>query len=76
VLAAVLAMKPPYLILDEPTSSLDKGRRRDLGGYLSETIERDGTGILLISHDVKFVSEYASARVELSPRRAAPEAER
>jgi energy-coupling factor transport system ATP-binding protein len=70
VLAAVLAMKPPYLMLDEPTSSLDPGRRRALGVYLTETMKKDGTGIVLISHDRKFVSEYANARVDIGERPA------
>jgi energy-coupling factor transport system ATP-binding protein len=76
-LAAVLAMKPSYLILDEPTSSLDQGRRRDLGGYLIETVSRDGIGVILISHDMKFVAKYSDAGVELAPRgiRTGPGAE-
>lgn len=35
-LAAVLAMRPKYLILDEPTSLLDPKSRRDFLGFLEE----------------------------------------
>ncbi|MDR1043442.1 MAG: energy-coupling factor ABC transporter ATP-binding protein [Clostridiales Family XIII bacterium] len=66
VLAAVLAMKPSYLILDEPTSSLDPGRRSILGKYLSATRAKDDIGIALISHDKKFVTNYADAVIDLS----------
>jgi energy-coupling factor transport system ATP-binding protein len=75
VLAAVLAMKPSYLILDEPTSSLDPGRRRILGRYLSDIIAKDGGGVARISHDRKFVADYADARVELAPAHNPPDAE-
>ncbi|MDR0519311.1 MAG: energy-coupling factor ABC transporter ATP-binding protein [Clostridiales Family XIII bacterium] len=70
VLAAVLAAKPAYLILDEPTSSLDIGRRKTLGGYLSGIRDRDGVGVVLISHDAKFVGEHADAVIELTPYRS------
>jgi energy-coupling factor transport system ATP-binding protein len=66
ILAAILAMKPAYLILDEPTSALDKGRRKALGGYLKEITQgAAATGVILISHDDKFISEYADESINL-----------
>lgn len=47
-LAAVLAMKPRYLLLDEPTSMLDPQARRELLRYLAEL--RPEVGILLVTH--------------------------
>lgn len=47
-LAAVLAMRPRYLLLDEPTSMLDPQARRQLMGYLQEL--RGQVGILLVTH--------------------------
>ncbi|MBX3168603.1 MAG: ATP-binding cassette domain-containing protein [Candidatus Eremiobacteraeota bacterium] len=47
-LAAVLAMKPRYLLLDEPTSMLDPQARRELMGYLAQL--RGQVGILLVTH--------------------------
>jgi energy-coupling factor transport system ATP-binding protein len=66
VLAAVLAMKPSYLILDEPTASLDPGRRRILGRHLSKIIAKDGVGVVLISHDKKFIANHADSTITLA----------
>ncbi|MGI6257004.1 MAG: energy-coupling factor ABC transporter ATP-binding protein [Anaerovoracaceae bacterium] len=54
VLAAILAMEPSYLILDEPTASLDRQRSALLGKYLAGL----SSGIIVISHDEGFVEEY------------------
>lgn len=56
VLAAILAMKPRYLILDEPTASLDKNRRKVLGDYLTQL----DCGVILISHDKDFIDAYCN----------------
>ena len=47
-LAAVLAGRPRYLLLDEPTSMLDPLARKDLLALLRQL--RDQVGILLITH--------------------------
>lgn len=59
VLASVMAMEPGYLILDEPTSALDYGKKKELGELLLKLKTSIGTGIILISHDVGFVNEFA-----------------
>ncbi len=64
VLAAILAMKPRYLILDEPTAGLDIKHKQVLGEILrdiavpSEEKNCTGCGVVVISHDRKFVAEY------------------
>ncbi|MDR0886029.1 MAG: energy-coupling factor ABC transporter ATP-binding protein [Clostridiales Family XIII bacterium] len=63
IIAAIVAMKPKYLILDEPTSSLDISRRAELGKLLRRLKDDEGMGILLISHDARFVSTYADEEV-------------
>lgn len=65
LLAAVLAMEPDYLLLDEPTSSLDQKRKARLGQYLMEIRDRLGCGIILISHDKRFVEAYAQEQILL-----------
>lgn len=64
VLASILAMKPRYLILDEPTAGLDIRHKQVLGEILrdiavpSEEKNCLGCGVIVISHDRKFVEEY------------------
>ncbi|MDR1797121.1 MAG: ATP-binding cassette domain-containing protein [Clostridiales Family XIII bacterium] len=65
VLAAVTARRPEYLVLDEPTSALDRGLRRRLGGMLRRLADEDGVGVVLISHDARFVEEYADSLVRM-----------
>jgi len=58
-IASVLVVKPKYLILDEPTVGQDANEKRRLADILSN-LNKKGTTIILISHDIEFVSEYAS----------------
>ena len=58
-LAGILAMRPKYLVLDEPMAGLDpRGRREILS--LIESLRRDyGTGIVMVSHSMDDVAMYA-----------------
>jgi energy-coupling factor transport system ATP-binding protein len=57
-LAAVLALEPRLVILDEPTMGQDWGHLSQFMDFLSE-LNRTGTTILLITHDYKLVHRYA-----------------
>ncbi len=50
ILAAVLAMEPSYLVLDEPTSQLDSAARASFRSLVRD-VARAGTGVALITHD-------------------------
>ncbi|MCH4888098.1 ABC transporter ATP-binding protein [Acidaminobacter sp. JC074] len=63
-LASIFMREPEYLILDEPTTSLDQVRKEMLGQSLKKVKEK-GVGILLISHDKKFVESYADEIIEM-----------
>jgi len=47
-----------FVILDEPTVGLDAERKTILMEYLSE-INKQGVGIIIVSHDIEIVSKYA-----------------
>jgi ABC-2 type transport system ATP-binding protein len=49
-LAKALLHEPPVLLLDEPSTGLDPGARRDFIQYLRELRERDGVTIVLTTH--------------------------
>lgn len=53
-IAAAMVMSPRYFVLDEPTTGLDKSRRKILADTLVKMRE-EGLGVLLISHDREFV---------------------
>jgi energy-coupling factor transport system ATP-binding protein len=57
-LASCLGLRPRLLILDEPTLGQDWGHLQRLMNYIQE-LNRQGTTILLISHDYKLVHHYA-----------------
>jgi len=67
-LAAGLALKPSFLILDEPTPGLDSDCVDTLKEVLSDLKAR-GTGALLISHDKAFVSDMTDRILVLSEGR-------
>lgn len=69
MLAAILAMHPRYVILDEPATGLDIYRCKLLGDYLLR-IKADGYGVIFVSHQAKFVETYADKVIRLEDGRA------
>ena len=59
-LAGILAMDPEYLVLDEPAAGMDQPGKDNLFHLLRELNEDKKTGILLVSHDMDDVAEYAN----------------
>ena len=58
-IAGVLAIKPDILVLDEPTAGLDpKGTKELLA--LVKKLNESGKTIILVTHDINIVFEYAS----------------
>ncbi len=57
-LAKVLLLRPRILLLDEATKGMDAEYKEELGGILKK-LQSHGVTILMISHDVEFVAEYA-----------------
>jgi NitT/TauT family transport system ATP-binding protein len=50
--ARCLARRPSLLLLDEPFAALDEHTRGDLQSLLLELARRDGTSIILSTHDL------------------------
>ena len=51
-IARALMINPPVLLLDEPTTGLDPRSRREVQTFLEDLRRRDGTTILLTTHDM------------------------
>lgn len=64
-LAAVLMQEPGFLILDEPTTGLDKERRQQLTEHV-QTLKAAGVGFVIISHDDRFVNNNADRVLTMS----------
>lgn len=56
-LASVLAMEPPILVLDEPTTGQDAHGLARLT-TLVEELGREGRTIVLVTHDIDFCAEH------------------
>jgi ABC-2 type transport system ATP-binding protein len=51
-IARALLTRPSILLLDEPTTGLDPRSKREVQGFIQELKVRDGTTILLTTHDM------------------------
>ncbi len=58
-MAGILAMQPEYLVLDEPTAGLDPYSAKAILQMLKDLQEKQGIGIVLVSHSMEEVAEYA-----------------
>jgi zinc transport system ATP-binding protein len=58
-LARALIHKPKLLIMDEPTSALDPTFRDEFYQLIKKLHDEEGVAIVLISHDLNSVNQYA-----------------
>lgn len=58
-LGSVLALRPAYLVLDEPTSQLDPYGTRLVGEALARLAADTGTGILIVEHKTGLLAALA-----------------
>jgi energy-coupling factor transporter ATP-binding protein EcfA2 len=64
-LASVLALRPRYLILDEPTSELDPAGTRLVAEALMRVVAETGAGIMLVEHKLDVLAAVADEVVVL-----------
>jgi energy-coupling factor transporter ATP-binding protein EcfA2 len=65
-LASVLALRPRYLILDEPTSELDPAGTALVADALARTAAETGAGILLVEHKTDVLARIADTMAVLA----------
>ena len=59
MIAMALALDPPLLIADEPTTALDVTTQAQILKLIKELQAKHGTGVLFITHDFGVVAEVA-----------------
>ncbi|WP_297965228.1 energy-coupling factor transporter ATPase [uncultured Anaerovibrio sp.] len=73
-IAGILALKPKYLVLDEPTAGLDPRGRQALMERFCRLHREAGTTIVLISHNMDNIANYADNVIILNRGRVTLEA--
>jgi len=69
LLAMALSCDPKLLILDEVTSALDAFTRKEIRDLLVDLQKKNGYTMLMISHDITFVSSVGPVKdILVSPR--------
>jgi len=67
-LAGILALRPTYLVLDEPTAGLDPESRAKLLGRL-QNIHQKRVGIVVVSHNLEEVLPFAQKVISMDEGR-------
>jgi energy-coupling factor transport system ATP-binding protein len=67
-LLSVIAMKPSYYILDEPSSGIDEENKRKLVAILEE-LKAGGAGLCVITHDKALTERLADRVIVMSQGR-------
>ena len=69
-IAGALAMDPGHLVLDEPFTGLDAPARESVVEHL-RNLKQDGTGVVLVTHDLRDAFDLADRVVALGEGRVA-----
>ncbi|WP_418284229.1 energy-coupling factor ABC transporter ATP-binding protein [Halorubrum sp. DTA46] len=72
-IAGALAMEPDHLVFDEPFTGLDEPARRSVLGRL-RALRREGTSVIVVTHDLRDVFGLADRIVGLADGRVAVDA--
>jgi ABC-type multidrug transport system ATPase subunit len=74
-LARSLIHEPTLVLLDEPTTGLDRGGVQRLLTVVEEEVKR-GAAVVVVSHEPEVFSAYAAARIVLERGKVVPPAKR
>ncbi len=59
-IAGVLAMKPDYLVLDEPTAGLDPAGRNEILGQIEKLHKKSKITVILVSHSMEDIARLVN----------------
>lgn len=71
-IACVIAMRPKVIVLDEPTTGLDARESAEIMEILGR-LRRDGHTIVMVSHDMRLVENYADRIIRMEQGRIVPD---
>jgi len=64
-IAGVLAMKPQYLVLDEPTAGLDPAGRNEIFAQIQTLHKRSKVTVVLVSHSMEDIAKLVNRVIVL-----------
>jgi len=64
-IAGVLAMKPNYLVLDEPTAGLDPAGRNELFSQIKQLHYKGNVTVILVSHSMEDIAKLVNRVIVL-----------
>lgn len=65
-LAGIIAMRPKYLVLDEPMAGLDPGGRRDVLELIAKLRSELGCSVIMVSHSMDDIAKSAERIIVLN----------
>lgn len=64
-IASILAMRPRTIIVDEPTTGQDMRQSVEVMNFLRDLWEKEGHTVIIITHEMPIVAQYAQRTVVL-----------
>ncbi|MBM3179934.1 MAG: energy-coupling factor transporter ATPase [Chloroflexi bacterium] len=68
-IASILALRPQVIIVDEPTTGQDSRQSIEIMEFLKDLNEKHGHTIIIITHDMYIVAQYARRVILMSEGR-------
>lgn len=68
-IASILALRPQVIIVDEPTTGQDSRQSVEIMEFLKDLNEKHGHTIIIITHDMSIVAQYARRVILMSEGR-------
>jgi energy-coupling factor transport system ATP-binding protein len=65
-IAGVIALKPEYLVLDEPSAGLDPRGREEIFSQIMHLYNKTGIAVIMVSHNMEEVARMASRLIVMN----------
>lgn len=65
-IAGVIALKPEYLVLDEPSAGLDPRGREEIFSQIMHLYNKTGIAVIMVSHNMEEIARMASRLIVMN----------